>query len=250
MVLHYGQEIFEGLKAYRQPDGGIATFRPEQNARRFQRSADRLAMPELPGETVHSRRSRAGHHRPQPGCPTGRRDEPLPAPVHDRHRGRPGASSRPRTYLSSSSPARPALLLHGRREAGHRVALRGIQPGRARRHRRGQVRRQLRGLPVAQAQAADKGCDQVVWLDAGRAPLGRGDGRDEPLLRPRLGRLREHHDPDADRITAPGRDPRLVAHAGRRPGHFASRRAHHCRRVAGAPIPARSPRCSPAAPLR
>ena len=39
MVLHYGQAIFEGLKAYRQPDGGIATFRPEQNARRFQRSA-------------------------------------------------------------------------------------------------------------------------------------------------------------------------------------------------------------------
>src|SRR3954465_2169353 len=49
-VLHYGQAIFEGFKAYRQPDGGIATFRPEANARRFQSSARRLAMPELPSE--------------------------------------------------------------------------------------------------------------------------------------------------------------------------------------------------------
>ncbi len=47
-VLHYGQEIFEGLKAYRRGDGSIALFRPEQNARRFQASAARLAMPELP----------------------------------------------------------------------------------------------------------------------------------------------------------------------------------------------------------
>ena len=47
-VLHYAQEIFEGLKAYRFADGGIALFRPEQNARRFQASAARLAMPELP----------------------------------------------------------------------------------------------------------------------------------------------------------------------------------------------------------
>ncbi len=51
MVLHYGQAIFEGLKAYRQADGSIATFRPYENARRFQRSARRLAMPELPEET-------------------------------------------------------------------------------------------------------------------------------------------------------------------------------------------------------
>jgi len=47
-VLHYGQAIFEGFKAYRQPDGGIATFRPDANAQRFNASARRLAMPELP----------------------------------------------------------------------------------------------------------------------------------------------------------------------------------------------------------
>ena len=50
MVLHYGQEIFEGLKAYRQPDGSVAAFRPDRNAARFRGSAARLAMPELPDE--------------------------------------------------------------------------------------------------------------------------------------------------------------------------------------------------------
>lgn len=49
-VLHYAQEIFEGLKAYRQPDGSIATFRPYENAARMQRSARRMALPELPSE--------------------------------------------------------------------------------------------------------------------------------------------------------------------------------------------------------
>jgi branched-chain amino acid aminotransferase len=47
-VLHYAQEIFEGLKAYRHADGSIWTFRPEINAARMQRSARRLALPELP----------------------------------------------------------------------------------------------------------------------------------------------------------------------------------------------------------
>lgn len=49
MVLHYGQAVFEGLKAFRQADGSVALFRPEDNARRFDSSARRLAMPELPG---------------------------------------------------------------------------------------------------------------------------------------------------------------------------------------------------------
>jgi branched-chain amino acid aminotransferase len=47
-VFHYGQSIFEGFKAYVQPDGSIRTFRPDANGRRFQRSAQRLALPELP----------------------------------------------------------------------------------------------------------------------------------------------------------------------------------------------------------
>src|SRR6195952_2527320 len=50
MVLHYAQEIFEGLKGYTQPDGSVATFRPQANAARLNRSADRLGMPQLPEE--------------------------------------------------------------------------------------------------------------------------------------------------------------------------------------------------------
>jgi branched-chain amino acid aminotransferase len=47
-VFHYAQEIFEGLKAYKLADGSMALFRPDANARRFNASARRLAMPELP----------------------------------------------------------------------------------------------------------------------------------------------------------------------------------------------------------
>jgi branched-chain amino acid aminotransferase len=47
-VLHYGQEVFEGIKAYRHQDGSIHTFRPTANGARLQKSAKRMALPELP----------------------------------------------------------------------------------------------------------------------------------------------------------------------------------------------------------
>ena len=50
-VFHYGQEIFEGLKAYRRPDGGINLFRPEENVRRFNKSAERMMMPVVDEQT-------------------------------------------------------------------------------------------------------------------------------------------------------------------------------------------------------
>lgn len=49
-VLHYAQEIFEGMKAYRRPDGNINLFRPWENMRRFNNSARRMAMPEVDEE--------------------------------------------------------------------------------------------------------------------------------------------------------------------------------------------------------
>lgn len=49
-VLHYSQEIFEGLKVYRRKDGGIQMFRPTENAMRMNRSAERLCMPTLDPE--------------------------------------------------------------------------------------------------------------------------------------------------------------------------------------------------------
>ena len=49
-ALHYGQQCFEGLKAYRRKDGGVNLFRPDQNSQRLNSSARRLYMPEVPEE--------------------------------------------------------------------------------------------------------------------------------------------------------------------------------------------------------
>ena len=50
MCLHYGQTVFEGLKAYRRADGGVQLFRPDENFKRLNRSNERLVIPELPEE--------------------------------------------------------------------------------------------------------------------------------------------------------------------------------------------------------
>ncbi len=52
MVLHYAQEVFEGMKAYRTPDGGVQLFRPMENALRLQSSCERLCIPPIDPETV------------------------------------------------------------------------------------------------------------------------------------------------------------------------------------------------------
>ena len=49
-VFHYGAEIFEGLKAYRRPDGHVQLFRPEENIKRLNRSAERLSLPQVDEE--------------------------------------------------------------------------------------------------------------------------------------------------------------------------------------------------------
>ena len=51
--LHYGQQCFEGLKAYTTQEGKVVLFRPNQNARRLNRSARRLVMAEVPEEMFH-----------------------------------------------------------------------------------------------------------------------------------------------------------------------------------------------------
>lgn len=48
LALHYGQSVFEGMKAFRMQDGKIAVFRPEKHLARFNRSLDRMCMPEVP----------------------------------------------------------------------------------------------------------------------------------------------------------------------------------------------------------
>jgi len=49
-VLHYAQMMFEGMKAYRTPDGGIQLFRPDRNIARMARTCERMCIPELPGD--------------------------------------------------------------------------------------------------------------------------------------------------------------------------------------------------------
>jgi branched-chain amino acid aminotransferase len=162
--LHYGQLIFEGLKAYRQPDGSIATFRPEANAARFARSATRLAMPELPAElfleSVHT--------------------------LVDVDQDWVGDGPEASLYLRPFMMATEAAL--GVRAANTYSFLliaspvgpyfaRGVQPvtvwlsteySRAAPGGTGDAKcaGNYAASLVAQAQAAQQGCDQVVWLDA------------------------------------------------------------------------------------
>ena len=65
-VLHYAQEIFEGLKAYKRDDGGVNLFRPDANARRFRDSAELMAMAPLP-EPCSSRPSSSSSASTAPG---------------------------------------------------------------------------------------------------------------------------------------------------------------------------------------
>ncbi len=52
MVFHYAQEVFEGMKAYRTPDGGVQLFRPMENVKRINSSCERLCIPQLPEEAA------------------------------------------------------------------------------------------------------------------------------------------------------------------------------------------------------
>ena len=54
-ALHYGAEIFEGLKAYRRADGGVQLFRPMENIRRMNRSAERMCLPLLDEEEAEGK---------------------------------------------------------------------------------------------------------------------------------------------------------------------------------------------------
>ena len=164
-VLHYGQAIFEGLKAYHQPDGSVALFRPDQNAARFRRSARRLAMAELPDELFLDVGARPGAGRPRLGAdPAGR--VALPAAVDVRHRPVPRRAARPSTYryLLFASPA-GNYFPGGVRPVSVWLSteyVRAAPGGTGEAKCAGNYAASL----VAQAQAAEQGCDQVVWLDA------------------------------------------------------------------------------------
>ena len=163
-VLHYGQAIFEGLKAYHQPDGSVALFRPEQNARRFQRSARRMAMAEVP-EQLFLDAVKALVTADRDWVPTQPGESLYLRPLEfalDPFLGvRP---SQEYQFLLFASPA--GAYFKG-----------GVQPvtvwlsteyTRAAPGGTGEAKcaGNYAASLVAQAQAAAEGCDQVVWLDA------------------------------------------------------------------------------------
>ena len=164
MVLHYGQAIFEGLKAYRQPDGSIASFRPEANAARFRRSSIRLAMPELPDELFLAslRELIAVDGRWVPD-----QDEETLYFRPFMYATETGLGVRPAgeyLYVLIGSPA-GSYFASGIKPVSVWLSheyVRAAPGGTGAAKFAGNYAASL----VAQAQAAAQGCDQVVWLDA------------------------------------------------------------------------------------
>jgi branched-chain amino acid aminotransferase len=163
-VLHYGQAIFEGLKAYRHADGAIKTFRPMRNAARFASSARRLAMAELPEELFLG--SIEALVRQDAAWVSGEDERSLylrPFMISTEV----GLGVRPADsyqYLLIASPA-GAYFPQGVKPVSVWLSddyVRAAPGGTGEAKCAGNYAASL----VAQAEAAQHGCDQVVWLDA------------------------------------------------------------------------------------
>jgi len=193
-VFHYGQEIFEGMKAYRQPDGSVALFRPTANGKRFANSAKRLALPEMPVElfmeTVEALvKQDAGW---------------VPSKVGESLYIRPfmiatevGLGVRPTnkaTYLLIATPA--GAYFDPSKAVSVWISteyVRAAQGGTGEAKCGGNYAASL----VAQKAAAKEGCDQVVWIDAKERKwveeMGgmnlyfvKGTGTDATVITPKL----------------------------------------------------------------
>ncbi len=163
-VLHYGQAIFEGFKAYKQPDGGIACFRPEANARRFNTSAARLAMPELP-EALFLEAARALITQDQAWVPSAVGESLYMRPLMIATEAALGVrASNEYLFLLMASPS-GAYFPAGVKPVTVWISddyVRAAPGGTGFAKCAGNYAASL----VAQRQAKGEGCDQVVWLDA------------------------------------------------------------------------------------
>lgn len=164
-VLHYGQAIFEGIKAYRHADGTIKTFRPEANAERMQRSAERMAMPQLPTELfVESLRQLVTIDKawvPAAGGEEALYLRPFMISTEESLGVHPSATYK---YVVIASPA-GAYFSGGIQPVSVWLCedyVRACPGGTGAAKFAGNYAASL----LAQAQASEKGCDQVVWLDA------------------------------------------------------------------------------------
>jgi branched-chain amino acid aminotransferase len=163
-TLHYGQSIFEGFKAYSQPDGSVKTFRPEANAERFNRSAARLAMPAIPPE-LFLKATDELIRIDQEWVPKGVGESLYLRPfmiATDPFLGiRP---SQEYLFILLASPT-GAYFPKGVKPVSVWISedfVRAAPGGTGEAKCAGNYAASL----VAQAQAQEKGCDQVVWLDA------------------------------------------------------------------------------------
>ncbi len=164
MTLHYAQSIFEGLKAYRQPDGTVATFRPEENAKRFQDSARRLAMPELPVETFIEACDALVRQDKEWVPGSGEQSLYLRPFMFATEVGLGVRPSNEYLFVVIASPA-GAYFPGGVKPVSVWLSqeyVRAAPGGTGAAKCAGNYAASL----VAQAQAAEQGCDQVVWLDA------------------------------------------------------------------------------------
>lgn len=163
-VFHYGQAVFEGLKAYHQPDNSVATFRPEQNARRFARSAHRLAMAELPeSQFLESLRLLVDADREQVPARSGESlyFRPLEIAADEGLLTNP---SKTFLYVLMASPVKDYFAngVHPVRVWISTEYSRAMPGGTGEAKCAGNYAAAM----LAQKHGADKGCDQVVWLDS------------------------------------------------------------------------------------
>ncbi|BBZ76506.1 branched-chain-amino-acid aminotransferase [Mycolicibacterium anyangense] len=165
IVLHYAQEIFEGLKAYRWADGSIVSFRPEANSARLRTSARRLAIPGLPDEVFIESLQQLIAVDAQWVPPAGGEESLYLRPFVIATE--PGLGVRPANeyrYLLIASPA-GAYFKGGIKPVSVWLSteyVRASPGGTGAAKFGGNYAASL----LAQAEAAEHGCDQVVWLDA------------------------------------------------------------------------------------
>jgi len=193
-VLHYGQEIFEGMKAYTQPDGGVSLFRPTANAERFNRSASRIALPEIPVDDFV-----------EAVVALVKQDiKWVPKNVGESLYIRPfmiateiGLGVRPSNHATFLVITTPASAYFDPSKAVtvwiSTEFVRAAKGGTGAAKTGGNYA----GSLLAQKQAAAEGCDQVVWLDAiehrwveemGGMNLYfiKGEGKDATIFTPKL----------------------------------------------------------------
>ena len=194
MVFHYGQEIFEGMKAYYQPDGSIALFRPDANALRFAKSAARITLPELPVEDFVSAvealvKQDAGWVPKKVGESLYLRPFMIATEV--------GLGVRPSNKALFAVIATPAAAYFNSAKAVtvwiSLEYVRAVLGGTGEAKCGGNYAASL----LAQQEAAKEGCDQVVWLDAKERfwveEMGgmnlyfvKGRGKDATIFTPKL----------------------------------------------------------------